>query len=207
MRAKSFIGLIIVAMLGAGSAPISAGTAPEIQGYWKPLKPIKLAIMGSFGVSKDAREVPFEAQNPDDIAYNNAFDSIKKKKFGKAISEFDRLLKNNSRYLDAYYGRGLAYAMQGKYDLAIADFTRYLEFEQKDADSYYNRGLARILQGKYDQGLTDINKALKLSPSDYWAFYIRGFVYFKKGRVAKAKADYERALRLNPELGEREGKG
>ena len=113
----------------------------------------------------------------------------------------------NRRYADAYYGRGLAYALEGKYPPAIADFTSYLEIEKKDGDSYCNRGLARVLQGQYDQGLADLNKALELTPNDPLALYLRGFAQLKQGRTDAAKADYEKALRLNPELGEQEGRG
>jgi tetratricopeptide (TPR) repeat protein len=159
MRARFFIALIIIAIIGSGHAMQSADAAQEIHLYWKPPKPFKLAIMGSFGVTKDAREVPLEAQNPNDTAYNIALDSIKHKKFGKAIAEFDRLLQRNRSYADAYFGRGLAYALEGKYAPAVADFTQFLKIDPKDADAYCNRGLARVLQGQCDQGLADLNKS------------------------------------------------
>ena len=153
MRAKFFIGLVILSIIGSGYAAISAGAAQEIQGYWKPPAAIKFVPTDGRGVPQDIRDAPMHQQNPDDIAYNNAFDFIKDQKFSKAISEFDRLINRNRKYADAYYGRGLVYALEGKYDSAIADFTRYLELEKKDVNSYCNRGLARVLQGQYDQGL------------------------------------------------------
>ena len=199
-------GLIVIAIIGLGYAALSAAATQEIKGYWKPPKAIKFAVSPG-GAYADVRDVQFHQQNPDDVAYNNAFDFIKNRKFSKAISEFDRLIHNNSRYSDAYYSRGLAYALEGKYAPAIADFTHYLGLDPKDADSYCNRGLAQVLLGQYDQGLADLNKALELTPNDPLALYLRGFVQFKQGRAAAAKADYEKALRLNPEFGEREGKG
>ena len=206
MRAKTFIGLIILAVLGSGFVSIPAGAAQEIYGYWKPPKPLKRAIMGT-QLLVDVREVPFSAGISDDIAYNHGFDFIRNKKFAKAISLFDQLLNRNRKYADAYFARGVAHGLAGQYEAAIADFNRYLEVDKKDADAYYNRGLAQALQGRYDQGLADLNQALTLKPDDPLPLYLRGFVQFKLGRAAAAKADYEKALRLNPELGEQEGKG
>src|SRR5450759_4471174 len=114
MRGKFFIGLIIIAIIGSGYAAISAGAAQEIYGYWKPPKPIILIPIGNgLYLPKD---VPLTYQKPGDVLYSNGFEFLTNKKFSQAISEFDKLINTNSRYADAYYGRGLAYALEGKYD-------------------------------------------------------------------------------------------
>ena len=209
MRARFFIGLIIVAIIGSGYAAISAGAAQEIHGYWKPPKAIKVASPGrQGGIMQMSEMCPLHQQNPDDVAYNNGVEFLAKKNSARPSPSSIILSIRTRRDADAYYNRGLAWALEeGKYPPAIADFTSYLEMEKKDGDSYCNRGLARVLQGQYDQGLADLNKALELTPNDPLALYLRGFVHFKQGRAPAAKADYEKALRLNPELGEREGKG
>ena len=137
-----------------------------------------------------------------------ALNFIKKKEFSQAISEFDNLISKNRRDADAYYSRGLAYALQGKYDPAIADFTQIPGDRAEETPTPTATGAwPGFSRANMTRVWLTLNKALELTPDDPLALYLRGFTQLKQGRTDAAKADYEKALRLNPELGEQEGRG
>jgi hypothetical protein len=86
-------------------------------------------------------------ENQEDRSYFQGVDYIFSGNYGKAISEFNKVLSINSEYGEAYFSRGVAFIFQGQYSRAIADFNQYLQFERNSVRGLYNRGLVHALQG------------------------------------------------------------
>ena len=131
--------------------------------------------------------------------YDTATVTLSKGKYNQAIKEFDAALQKNSKLAEAYFNRGLAYALTGRYEQAASDFNKFIALEPRDPDAYYNRGLAYVKKGQYDQALADFSQALKLNPQDAQVHYARGFAYYKKGQPDKATSDRQMALNLDPD--------
>src|SRR5262249_26248546 len=79
-----------------------------------------------------------------------------------AISDYDRSIRLNPRYADAYCNRGVARRGKGDIKGAIADYDAAINIDPRRAPAYLNRGLARMLQGKLAEATLDFEECLKL---------------------------------------------
>ncbi|MFN7217409.1 tetratricopeptide repeat protein, partial [Microcystis sp.] len=131
-------------------------------------------------------------------------------KYDLALSDWNKAIKINPNYADAYNNRGLLYYDQKKYELALADYSKAIDINPNYAETYNNRGnLYKDLQ-KYDLALSDYTKAIDiLALSDYTkaidinpnyavAYNNRGLLYFNQKKYELALADYNQAIRINP---------
>jgi Tfp pilus assembly protein PilF len=80
----------------------------------------------------------------------------------KAISNYNKAIKINPKFVKAYNNRGIAYAWKKQYDLAIADFTKAIELDPKNGKAYNNRAVIYSFQGETDKARQDIQKAQSL---------------------------------------------
>lgn len=121
--------------------------------------------------------------------------------YDHAISDYDRAIAINPRYVSVYISRGTTYA-QGKGDLdrAIADYSMAIEINPRYAEAYNNRGNAYKDKGQYALALADFNKALEIKPGLAEAYNNRGTIYKRKGEYDRAISDYNKALAINQGL-------
>jgi tetratricopeptide (TPR) repeat protein len=69
--------------------------------------------------------------------------------YTKAISIFDKVLKEEPTYPEALIGRGTAYAFQRELESAIADFTKAIQSNPAASEAWKRRGQARAALGEY----------------------------------------------------------
>ena len=91
-------------------------------------------------------------------AHHNFYAGIKAlnvKKYEYAINYFNKAIKLNKNYSEAYYNRGEAYNYMGKYTEAKNDYQKAVEIKPTDENAHRNLGL--IYAYKFD----DLDKAIK----------------------------------------------
>ncbi len=103
-----------------------------------------------------------------------------------------------SKFVLAYFARGVAYADSGRFDKAIADYNEVVRMHPNYAPAYYGRGAAYANQGQYDKEIADCTKAIHLDRKYVAAYYGRGVAYGYKGEYDKEIADCTMAIRLDP---------
>ncbi len=143
-------------------------------------------------------------------------------KYGKAIIAFNRAIKINELFAEAY--KGLADAYKGKGDKekfqenlqkAMEIHARFGRFEEtkklfveaikcdSDAPNPYNTlGVNLRKQGDYPGALHAYSKALELTPDDENVFYNMAKAYFLAGMKAEAMDTADKACRRNPTFAE-----
>jgi tetratricopeptide (TPR) repeat protein len=121
------------------------------------------------------------------------------KHYDKAIEAFNKALKIDKKYENAYWGRGVARAMQGRVDQAIADYDKALELNVCHAWAYYNRGCAWRDKGNHDKAIDDFTRHLEIRPRDAGAYNKRAYAWANKGNLHKALADAKKARSLKPD--------
>jgi hypothetical protein len=119
----------------------------------------------------------------------------------QAISYFNKAIKANPRYYEAYTARGLAYSLKGQFDQAIADYSKALEIEPRGVWAYAGRGSVYMKgKGQYDQAISDFNKCIEIDPKFADAYYFRGIAYYFKREYAKSWEDINKAQSLGAEI-------
>lgn len=94
--------------------------------------------------------------------YNRGTNHMAEGEYDQAIACFDKAIKADGKFTDAYYNRGTAYYEKGMYDKAVRDYDRAIELEPELAEAYYNRGMIYYHKEQYAQALEDIIKAQNL---------------------------------------------
>jgi tetratricopeptide (TPR) repeat protein len=119
-----------------------------------------------------------------------------KRKYNRALQEFDKAVKIDPSSFKAYLWRGRVYLKMGHYDKATADFKMVVKLKPDYARPYHNLGWLYYQKGKYEESIKYLNKAIELEPNNGWAYYTRGRSHFKKGDLQMALRDTTKSCTL-----------
>ena len=116
-----------------------------------------------------------------------------------AIEEYDTVLSLDSKFVDAYFNRCVAFLEIEEWDRAVTDYTSVLEFTPGDVGAYFNRGLVFLKSRKRQEAIADYSKVIELTPNDVDAYFNRGLAALESGKSEQAVADYTRVVELSPD--------
>ncbi|RKU17039.1 hypothetical protein C6501_04825 [Candidatus Poribacteria bacterium] len=122
-----------------------------------------------------------------------------KKRYDKAIADFDKAIQLNPESTNAYFRRGNAKYALRDHESAINDYDKAIKLNPQYATAYYNRGLAKRQLGDHKGAINDYDKAIKLNPQYVIAYINRGVVKSKLGNYKDAISDYNKAIKQNPQ--------
>lgn len=114
----------------------------------------------------------------------------------RAFNDFDKAIRLNGNYAEAFANRGEIYYAGKNYSAALKDFNRTIQLEPNDAQNYLNRAQCYRHTDK-NLALADFNKAIELAPAAY-VYSARGnFFEQDLNDYSAAAADYTRAIELD----------
>jgi tetratricopeptide (TPR) repeat protein len=149
-----------------------------------------------------------------------------RKDLNAAIDAFDKAIRANPQYYEAYAARGLAKQEAKEFRDAIADYTQAIELNGKLAGLYHNRAVSYSAYGddynakslihrktnptaaddeeneakkQWKLALKDFNKAIELDANIAQVYEQRGIVKHSLGDAEGAVADFDRAIKLKPD--------
>jgi tetratricopeptide (TPR) repeat protein len=115
----------------------------------------------------------------------------------EAIATCDRLIRQNPKDAQAYFGRALEYNAKGDDDRAIADYGEAIKLKPKVSGYYEGRGDVYSHKGEYDRAIADYSEAIRLEPK-FARFYVdRARVYMSRRDYNRAIADYDEAIKID----------
>ena len=114
----------------------------------------------------------------------------------QALQDFDKALRLNSNYAEAYSNRGLLYLNAKNFTAAIKDFDRAIQLQPNIAQNYVYRGQC-YRQTDKNSALNDFNKAIELANNNPNVYFNRGKFFEQDLKdFSKALEDYSRAIEL-----------
>ena len=119
-----------------------------------------------------------------------------------AVEAFNKAIKLNPQYVEAYHNRGAMYDILGNQQQAIKDYDKAIKLNPQYALSYFNRGVTYGELGNYQQAIKDYDKAIELNPQEALVavyYYNRGLAYSNLGNYHQAIKDYDKVIELNPQ--------
>ena len=86
--------------------------------------------------------------------------------FERALSDFDRSIKLDSKFPDAYYQRGLVHLNMFNNSKGLEDVAKAISLDPLNAYYYTGRAEFYIRIKDYEYAISDLKMALKLNPAD-----------------------------------------
>ena len=120
--------------------------------------------------------------------------ATRKREFGRALADFDRVLALQPDDVAALILRADASRQMGNLASAMADVDRALALEPDNPRAYFARGLLNSRRGEKRQALADYDEALRLYPTYADALVSRSAIYAGDGQVDLALVDLDAAI-------------
>ena len=98
-----------------------------------------------------------------------------------AMSDLDKALEIEPRFVKALVDRGIVLDDLGNKDAALKDFNAAIEFDPSHANSFYNRGITKAAIGDHRGAIRDFNETVKLEPENASAFTIAAIRGLRSG--------------------------
>ncbi len=130
-----------------------------------------------------------------------ASESYEAGNYQQAAANYDKAIKLNPQYAEAYNNRGnLRYQQFNNSTGALADYDKAIALRPNSTLTYVNRGGLRADKFNDIKGaIADFDKSIALDDQDYLVYNNRGYLKDAKlNDLAGAILDYDRAIALNP---------
>jgi len=112
----------------------------------------------------------------------------------RAIALFERTIKIDPQFADAWNEVAYCYAKQGDFDKAFADIKRYTELVPNEANPQDSFAEISRMSGRFQDALTHYRMSLKIDPTFHESQLGLGDTYALMGDQAKAREEYAKAI-------------
>jgi len=117
-----------------------------------------------------------------------------------AIGYFEKALKGNPLYADAYNQIGLIYEYYEEYDKARTIYLKALEINKDYVQVKINLGNTYYRQNDFEQARKYYDEVLSKEPNNALAIYNIGLVFWTNNDLANAESHIKKACELEPDF-------
>jgi tetratricopeptide (TPR) repeat protein len=112
----------------------------------------------------------------------------------RALPLFERLVKLDPKFPDAWNQAAYCYANTGNFDKAFADIQRYTELVPNEPNPQDTFAELSRMAGRFDDAVKHYRMSLKIDPSYYMSHLNLGDTYALMGDQPRARAEYAIAI-------------
>jgi Flp pilus assembly protein TadD len=112
----------------------------------------------------------------------------------RAVAMFERTIKIDPDFADAWNEAAYCYAKQGNYEKAFADIKRYTELVPNEPNPQDSFAEISRMSGRFEDALTHYRMSLKIDPTFHESQLGLGDTYALMGDQQKARAEYAKAI-------------
>jgi tetratricopeptide (TPR) repeat protein len=134
--------------------------------------------------------------------FNSGVQFYHQRNFLKAIQAYQRVIKLDPTYIEAYNNLGITYQELGDFDRAFEAYRKSVEINPQYEKGYNNLGILFYLQGRNEEALEAFQKALSINPNSIETHINLGVLFKKQGELNKAIESYQKVLEIDPLLSE-----
>nr|WP_277882679.1 tetratricopeptide repeat protein [Oscillatoria sp. FACHB-1406] len=130
---------------------------------------------------------------------------ILEKNYRGAIAQYDRAIRLNPNFVEAYLKRAEVRHKLGDDRGALEDCRLALAIDPNYSDAYYYQGRARYRLGYTQSAIEAYNQAIAIEPDDGQAYYHRGVAHHDLNEMAMAVKDWQTAIAMFQAQGDGSG--
>jgi tetratricopeptide (TPR) repeat protein len=134
--------------------------------------------------------------------FNWGVQFYQQRNYSKAIQSYQKVIKLDPNYVEAYNNLGIIYQELGDFDKAFEAYQKSVEINPHYEKGYNNLGILYYLQGHNEEALESYRKALAINSNSIESHINLGVLLKKQGHLDKAIESYQNALEINPLLRE-----
>jgi tetratricopeptide (TPR) repeat protein len=112
----------------------------------------------------------------------------------RAVAMFERTIKIDPQFADAWNEAAYCYAKQGNFEKAFADIKRYAELVPNEPNPQDSFAELSRMAGRFEEALTHYRMSLKIDPTFHESQLGLGDTYALMGDQQKARVEYARAI-------------
>jgi tetratricopeptide (TPR) repeat protein len=112
----------------------------------------------------------------------------------RAVTMFERVIKIDPNFADAWNEAAYCYAKAGDFDKAFADIKHYAELVPNEANPQDSYAELSRMAGRFDDALTHYRMSLKIDPNFHESQLGLGDTYALMGDQPRARAEYAKAI-------------
>lgn len=144
--------------------------------------------------------ITYAPSTDDALAHTLLADALFIRKPDQAIFHYQKAIKIDSKYIDAYTGLIYIFGVLKRYEEAMALFKKAIKLDPGNASLFQNWGVALGNLKRYEEAIVQFKKAIDLNPEDANAYMNWGFALEKLNRHEEAKIQYKNAVKYKPEF-------
>lgn len=111
-----------------------------------------------------------------------------------SIEYFDKAIRINPNYADAWSNKGAALAGLGEYEDAFECYKKAIKINPNHANAWHNKGMAFKDIGKYEEALKCYDKAVKINPNYTEALRNIGHIHRRRHKFEKALKCFQKSI-------------
>ncbi len=119
-------------------------------------------------------------------------------RYMEALNAFDRAIRIDSMFTDAYEGRGSVLYLMERLAEALASYEQAIDLDPQFAQAYFGKGNVLYSLKRLDEALACQEQALALEPTLTDALLSKANVLYYLKRFAEALVAYEEVARRDP---------
>lgn len=129
--------------------------------------------------------------------YENGTELLKLKLYDAAQVEFNKCLKREPEFAEAYYYRGKSKQALSMPESAVIDFAQAIEFRPFYPEAWFEAGKVRLYLKEFPEAEINLSKALSQGVRTPEIHYLIGLTKLKQDRMEEACMDFSRAAEQN----------
>ncbi|MCK4250812.1 tetratricopeptide repeat protein [candidate division WOR-3 bacterium] len=143
-----------------------------------------------------------DCQNKAENHYKKGEEYLHSERYDDALKEFEEAVKQNPKYLKAFYLLGWTHYMMGNNDEALNNFKKCVSLDSEDYRGYKGSASIFLRQGNYDLAIENYKKAVSLNPEIAALYENIAWVYVALEDYNQAIESAKKAIELQPNEGE-----
>src|ERR1700741_3013069 len=131
--------------------------------------------------------------------YKTAIGYIQDEKYKEALSELEKVDRNDTNYAEVLLKKISVNLLLEKYDEAVKGCKEGIELNSSETYNFYiNHAVVLMRAKKLAEAIVIMDDAMKKYPRNYLLRYNKGVACKELGRIEEAAELYKEAIRLNP---------